>query len=190
MQYCYIQNGGIGAPTQLPETFAGVSNFFALDADMLPSYGWYPFTPSPEPSYNPQTQKLVSELQISGETVVQNHSVVALTLDEQIAFVTSRLTEIGNRIQPYLDSQVAVKQYDSIVSATSWNLSNITIYKSEAEQATAYRDQVWQEFGNLVAGVQAGNTPLPTADAWFAGLTPLWPQPVPPTPNGTSNGTS
>lgn len=185
MIYCQVsQNGQIGSPQALPTTFENVSNFHTLDADILPSYGFYPFISSGQPSYDAATQRVEQQLQLSGQSVIQAWTIVDLTPEEQQAQVVSRLTEIGNRIQPYLDSQVSVKQYDSIVSATSWNLSNITTYKAEAEQATAYRDQVWQEFGNLVASVQAGNATAPTADEWFASLTPLWPAPLPPS-NGT-----
>ena len=185
MQYCQVsQSGQISAPQALPQTFENVSNFNALDADILPSYGFYPFVASNQPSYNAATQRLEQSYQLSGQSVIQVWTIVDLTAEEQQAQVVSRLTEIGNRIQPYLDSQVSVKQYDSIVSATSWNLSNITIYRTEAEQATAYRDLVWQEFGNLVAGVQAGTTPVPTVNDWFASLQPLWPAPLPPS-NGS-----
>ena len=185
MLYCQVsQNGQIGSPQALPTTFENVSNFNALDADILPSYGFYPFSGSHPPNHNTDTQRVEQSYQLSGQYVIETWTIVDLTPEEQQAQVVSRLTEIGNRIQPYLDSQVSVKQYDSIVSATSWNLSNITTYKAEAEQATVYRDQVWQEFGNLVASVQSGNATAPTADEWFASLTPLWPAPLPPS-NGT-----
>lgn len=189
MQYCQIIDNVPQPPQYLPATWANVSNFYALDAEELPNYGFYPCHMSDKPEFDPSTQKLVEALTLGDAEVFQTWHIVALTPEEQVAFVTDRLTEIGNRIDPYLDQQVQAKQYNSIVSATSWALSNITVYKGEAEQAAAYRDSVWQEFGNLVAGVQAGTTALPTADAWFASLAPLWPQPVPPTPNGTSNGT-
>ena len=172
--YCQITNGVIGQPQSLPETFSGISNFFAVDPVLLPSFGWLPFVPAEKPAYAETTQKLVQSLELVNNQVVESWQVVSMTPEEQAAFATARLTEIGNQIGPFLDAQVQVRQYDTIISAASWSLSNITIYKSEAEQAAAYRDGVWQQFGTLVEGVQAGNTPLPTANGWFAGLAPLW----------------
>ena len=172
--HCQIIDGVIHQPQELPETFAGISNFFAVDPVLLPSFGWFPFVPAEKPSYAEATQKLVQSLELVNNKVVESWHVVSMTPEEQAAFATARLTEIGNQIGPFLDSQVQVRQYDTIISAASWSLSNITIYKSEAEQAAAYRDGVWQQFGSLVEGVQAGNTPLPTANSWFAGLAPLW----------------
>lgn len=184
MQYCYVQNNIPGAPQELPQNWGNVSNFYLLPPAALAAKGWYPFNPATAPAYNQTTQKLVETRTFTGSAVNQSWQVVNLTQQEQIAFATARLTEIGNQITPFLDGQVSAKQYDNIVSATSWNLSNITIYKQEGQQATAYRDDIWQRFGNLVAGVQAGTTPVPTSAAWFASLPPLWQ-----TSNGTSNGT-
>ena len=189
--YCYVKDGGIGAPANLPQNYDNISNFYLLPASEVAKYGFYPYNPATPPAYNESTQKLVETLTFTGTAVNQTWQVVNLTQQEQIAFATARLQAIGQAITPFLDASVGRKQYDTIVSATSWNLSNITIYKTEGQQATAYRDQVWQDFGNLVAGVQAGTTPLPTVEGWLASLPPLWPAPPPPPDpgNGTSNGT-
>jgi hypothetical protein len=174
MQYCQVTNNTPGPPGNLPQNWQNVSNFNLLPVSELAKYGFYPFNPATPPAYTEATQKLVETLQFTGSAVNQTWQVVALTQQEQIAFATARLQAIGQAISPFLDASVGRKQYDSIISATSWNLSNITIYKQESEEATAYRDQVWLDFGNLVSGVQAGNTPLPTVQGWLASLPPLW----------------
>ena len=179
-QFCHVSNGIISRPQPLPSEWANVSNFNTNSIEFVASYNWYPFVPADKPAYTETTQKLVESMLFDGQQVNQVWTVVDLTPQEQAEFATARLTEIGNQVGPFLDQQVQVKQYDSILSATSWNLSNITVYKAKAEQATTYRDSVWEQFGNLVAGVQAGNTPLPTVDGWFATLPPLW-------HNGTSS---
>lgn len=189
--YCYVKDGGIGSPTNLPATFENVSNFYLLPPSELAKHGWYPFNPATPPTYTESTQKRVETLTFTGSAVDQSWQVVNLTQAEQIAFATARLQAIGQAISPYLDSQVANRQYDSIISATSWNLSNITVYKQEGAEATAFRDTCWNLFDNLVAGVQAGTTSLPTVDGFISSLPKLWTPPAPPNPgNGTSNGTS
>ena len=187
MRYCYVQNNIPGPPQELPQNWGNVSNFNLLPPAALAAKSWYPFNPATPPTFNESTQKRVETLTFTGTAVNQTWQVVNLTTQEQIDFATARLQAIGQAITPFLDASVGRKQYDTIVSATSWNLSNITIYKAEGIEATAYRDQVWQDFGNLVAGVQAGTTPLPTVEGWLASLPPLWP--APPSPgNGTNNG--
>lgn len=172
--YCQVINGIPQPPQSLPMTFGNVSNFQLLPPAELAKYGWYPFNPATPPAFTESTQKLVESLTFTGFEVNQSWQVVNLTQQEQIAFATARLQAIGQAISPYLDSQVANRQYDSIISATSWNLSNITIYKQEGAEATAFRDTCWNEFNNLVAGVQAGTTPLPTVNGFLVSLPRLW----------------
>jgi len=188
MQYCQVNpNGQISGPQWLPQSFTTVSNFNALDDASLATYGYYPYTPSPIPSFNPATQRLSQSFAFDGTFVSDTWTVINLTAEEQQAYVIQRLTEIGNGIGSFLDQAVSVKQYDSILSATSWTLSNITTYKSEGDAAIAYRDSIWSLFYSMVQAVQAGTQALPTVGEFFASLPPLWPTN---NGNGTSNGTS
>jgi hypothetical protein len=188
MQYCQVNpNGQISGPQWLPQSFTTVSNFNALDDASLATYGYYPYTPSPIPSFNPATQRLSQSFAFDGTFVSDTWTVINLTAEEQQAYVIQRLTEIGNGIGSFLDQAVSVKQYDSILSATSWTLSNITTYKSEGDAAIAYRDTIWSLFYSMVQAVQAGTQALPTVGEFFASLPPLWPTN---NGNGTSNGTS
>jgi hypothetical protein len=188
MQYCQVSpNGQISGPQWLPQSFTTVSNFNALDDASLATYGYYPYTPSPIPSFNPATQRLDQHFAVNGFTVTDIYIVVDLTAEEQQAYIIQRLTEIGNGIGSFLDQAVSVKQYDSILSATSWTLSNITTYKSEGDAAIAYRDSIWSLFYSMVQAVQAGTQAVPTVGEFFASLPPLWPVN---NGNGTSNGTA
>lgn len=188
MQYCQVNpNGQISGPQWLPQSFATVSNFNALDDASLATYGYYPYTSSPIPSYNPATQRIEQSFAFDGTSVSDTWTIVDLTAEEQTAYVVARLTEIGNGIGSFLDGQVSVKQYDSILSATSWTLSNNATFNAEGKQAAVYRDSVWGWFYNMVDAVQAGTQPLPTVGEFFASLPPLWPVN---NGNGTANGTA
>lgn len=186
MQYCQVSpNGQISGPQWLPQSFTTVSNFNALDDASLATYGYYPYTPSPIPAYNPATQGTDQSFTFDGTSVSDTWIVFDLTPEEKAAYVIVRLTEIGHGIGSFLDQAVSVKQYDSILSATSWTLSNITTYKSEGDAAIAYRDSIWSLFYNMVQAVQAGTQAVPTVGEFFASLPPLWPVN---NGNGTSNG--
>jgi hypothetical protein len=187
MQYCQVSPSGISSPQWLPQSFTTVSNFNALDDASLATYGYYPYIPSPIPAYNPATQRIEQTFTFDGASVSDTWTVVDLTAEEQAAYVIARLTEIGNGIGSFLDGQVSVKQYDSILSATSWTLSNNATFNAEGKQAAVYRDSVWGWFYNMVDAVQAGTQALPTVGEFFASLPPLWPVN---NGNGTSNGTA
>lgn len=176
MQYCQVSpNGQISGPQWLPESRITVSNFNALDDASLATYGFYPYTQSPAPSYDPATQRIEQSFLFDGTNVSDVWTVVDLTAGEKQAYVVERLIQIGNSIGSFLDQQVASKQYDSILSATSWTMSSITTYKSEGEQATVYRDLVWGRFYSLVHDVQSGTQQVPTISDFFASIPPLWP---------------
>ena len=122
MQYCYVQNNIPGPPQDLPVNWGNVSNFNLLPPSELAARGWYPFNPATTPTFNESTQKLVESRIFTGTAVNQTWQVVNLTQQEQIDFATARLQAIGQAITPFLDASVSRKQYDTIVSATSWNL--------------------------------------------------------------------
>ena len=172
--HCQIINGVIQEPQNLPISFANVSNFHCLPNIELAKYGWYPYMQTAPPIINPAAQKLTERRTFGGIVVLQSWSADTMTAAEALAYATATLTEIANSIGPFLDQAVAVKQYDSIISATTWLTSNLTTYKAEGGQATAYRDSVWQAFYTTIAAVQAGTQQVPTKAAFFAQFPPLW----------------
>jgi hypothetical protein len=183
MQYCQVSpSGNISGPQWLPQSTPTVSNFNTLDDASLSEHGYYPYYPSPVPSYDPATQGIEQTFAFNGTYVSDTWTVFDLMAEEKAAYVLVRLTEIGREIGSFLDKQVSVKQYDSILSATSWTLSTISTYKAEGEAATAYRDTVWGMFYNMAQAVQTGTQPVPTVGEFFATLPPLWP-----VNNGTEN---
>lgn len=171
---CQIINGVIQEPQNLPISFANVSNFHCLPNIELAKYGWYPYMQTAPPIINPAAQKLTERRTFGGIVVLQSWSADTMTAAEALAYATATLTEIANSIGPFLDQAVAVKQYDSIISATTWLTSNLTTYKAEGGQAAAYRDSVWQAFYTTIAAVQAGTQQVPTKAAFFAQFPPLW----------------
>ena len=172
--HCQIINGVIQEPCNLPISFANVSNFNCLPNIELAKYGWYPYMQTAPPIINPAVQKLTERRTFGGIVVLQSWSADTMTAAEALAYATATMNDIGLSIGPFLDQAVAVKQYDSIVSATTWLTSNLTTYKAEGGQAASYRDSVWQAFYTTIAAVQAGTQQVPTKAAFFAQFSPLW----------------
>lgn len=173
--YCYVKDGGIGAPANLPQNYNNISNFYVLDAAAVATYGFYPFVSATKPAYDPATHTLQEELVFANDQVTQTWTLQPLTQEEQIAYATARLYEIGNQITPFLNNAVSRKQYESHVSARMIQSSNNPVWANEGKEAAEYYDMVWDKFESLKAEVAAGTTPLPTAEAWFASLPVLWP---------------
>lgn len=194
MLYSLVQNNIPGPPGPLPQTWMGMSNFYAFDDNTIASYGFYPCHTSDQPQYNPATQKLVETLTLGDAEVFQTWQVVALTPEEQIAFATARLTEIANRITPFLNESVARRGYEDHVSARTVRGSANPKWAQDGLEAWAYYDLVWNQFTALqttvedavMAGIEAGTIPLPTAEDWLAALPVLWPASA---PSNMSNGT-
>lgn len=191
MQYCLVKDNTIGRPQALPRNWQNISNFYLLAPEIVPSYGWFPCHTSEKPAYDDRTQKLTEALTLGDAEVFQTWHITDLTPEEQIAFATARLTEIANQITPFLNVSVARKGYESHVSARTIRESSNPKWVKDGTEAWAYYDLVWNAFEALKSGVQAGTTPLPTADEWFSSLPTLWPAQTPPPDNGNlpSNGT-
>lgn len=180
--HCQVIAGVIQEPRKLPTVFANVSNFHLLSNIELAKYGWHPYMQTAPPTIDPALQKLTEVRTFGGIVVLQSWSADTMTAAEAIEYATETLTEIGLSIGPFLDQAVAVKQYDSMLSATTWLTSSLATYKAEGGQAAAYRDSVWRAFYATVSAVQAGTQLVPAKNAFFAQFPPLWP---PSNGNGT-----
>lgn len=172
--YCRISDGLIHQPAFLPTSYANISNFHMVSEEIAAMHGFYPCVIADYPKFQESKQRAVETLEFVNGSVIQSWQVLDLTPEESIAFATSRLTEIGNRIGPFIDQQVAVRKYDDMKSAATWSLSNVSAWRNEGQEALSYRDVVWQQFQTLVIEVEQGIKEVPTVEDWFAALPMLW----------------
>ena len=79
-------------------------------------------------------------------------------------------------VQRQLDAGARERQYDGILSACTYAASSVPRFAAEGQACVAWRDAVWTACYAILAEVEAGARPAPTADELLAGLPPLvWP---------------
>lgn len=80
-------------------------------------------------------------------------------------------------IQAHLDATAQERQYDGIQTAVSYRGDPNTQFAAEAEAIFAWRSAVWTAALAILAEVEAGTRPIPTADALIAELPEIiWPE--------------
>lgn len=83
---------------------------------------------------------------------------------------------LTDAVQRHLDATAQSRGYDGILSLASYAASPNPPFAAEGAAGLAWRDAVWLYCYQVLAAVQAGTRPIPTADALVAELPPMvWP---------------
>lgn len=85
--------------------------------------------------------------------------------------------EIVVSTQQRLDDFAKTRNYDGILSATTYATSTIPKFQQEGQYAVVARDQTWATLYEILAEVQAGTRPAPTSYAEIEPELPVlaWP---------------
>jgi len=79
-------------------------------------------------------------------------------------------------VQQRLDDFARTRDYESILSATSYVTSSVVKFQNEARHAVIVRDNTWTRYFEILAAVRAGARSMPTLDGLLAELPVLtWP---------------
>lgn len=79
-------------------------------------------------------------------------------------------------VQHHLDAFAQTRNYDGILSATTYATSRVPEFKAEGQYAVEARDATWAMCYEILAAVEAGSRPVPTLDELLAELPVLvWP---------------
>jgi hypothetical protein len=74
--------------------------------------------------------------------------------------------------QARLDDFAKTRNYDSILSATTYATSTIAKFQQEGQYAVSVRDQTWQKLYQILQEVETGARPIPSS---FQDIEPLLP---------------
>ena len=77
--------------------------------------------------------------------------------------VADKQNELVNAVQQHLDDTARTRGYDSILSLCSYVNSGNATFAAEAQAGMDWRDAVWAHCNQVLADVQAGTRPIPTA---------------------------
>ena len=85
--------------------------------------------------------------------------------------------QFTDAIQFHLDSFARSRNYDNIMSATTYATSTVPKFKAEGQYAVEARDATWAKGYEILDAVLAGQRPMPTIEEVIAELPPLaWPE--------------
>jgi hypothetical protein len=97
-------------------------------------------------------------------------------LPQQAVPAPPTLAEYTAAMQAVLDSTAKARNYDGILSACTYATSTVDKFRAEGQACVEWRDKVWAFGYDLLAQVDAGQTP-PPALADLAAILPqmVWP---------------
>lgn len=145
--------------------------------------------PSPQPQYNPVTEVVlevepmlsskgnyeqVFSVQPKYSTEEETQAAIqADLLAKSLAFQSSVLQQVQLR----LDTFAQTRNYDSILSASTYATSVIPKFQAEGQAAVNARDTTWATLYTILGEVQAGTRPAPESYTDIEAELPLleWP---------------
>lgn len=87
------------------------------------------------------------------------------------------ISDYATAIQTRLDDFARTRNYDGILSATTYATSGVAKFKAEGQYAVEARDATWAKGYEILAAVKAGTRTAPTLEGLAAELPALvWPQ--------------
>jgi hypothetical protein len=97
-------------------------------------------------------------------------------MPQQIVPAPPTLAEYTAAMQAVLDTTARARNYDGILSACTYATSTVDKFRAEGQACVEWRDKVWAFGYDLLAQVDAGQTP-PPALADLAAILPqmVWP---------------
>lgn len=92
---------------------------------------------------------------------------------EQEIALQRKLTRL---VQQHMDIVAQERNYDNIISCTTYATSQNPKFSAEGQAAVEWRDNVWVECYQILDDVKAGNRDIPTEEELIAELPTLtWP---------------
>ena len=87
------------------------------------------------------------------------------------------IAQYTGAVQQHLDTFARTRNYDGILSATTYAASTVPKFAAEGQYAVIARDNTWAAAYQLLAEVEAGTRTVPTMEEILSELPTLtWPQ--------------
>lgn len=113
------------------------------------------------------THRLVSVPPYLEDGTVFTVQVVNLSTDEMAQINATKtakfIRSVEESAQAMLDAFARTKNYDGILSATTYAASSVPSFAADGAYAVLVRDQVWAALYALMEHIKAGIVPMPTS---------------------------
>lgn len=175
--FSQVINGVAQPPALLPKNYGNVSNFDALPDSELNGYGFYRFesTGGP-PEYNPLLVKPAVSYVLNGLIVNDSYTLEPLSDEEKARLAQEMKAKYSAITRKYCDDTVAVREYETALTAVSWEGDVKPEWNAEGVAVKTWRSQVWQTAYAIQSEVIAGLRPLPSESEYIQLLPVLeWP---------------
>jgi hypothetical protein len=149
-----------------------------MTADEAVEYGVSKLQLVSPPAFNPLTQKRTeADPLLVGSVWVQQWALELLDAAGQGAAQAALIDSITTATQDRLDNFAATRDYDSIISATTYATSPTPKFAQEGQYCVQQRDATWVVLATILANVQAGLRPIPKGYAEIEPELPVlvWP---------------
>lgn len=136
------------------------ANNLELDYTTLKEYDIYRVFPTAQPEYDLTTHKVIEVNPIySKDRYNQSWQIVELSIEEKLQIKLKIQQDILNKVQNVLDNFAKGRNYDSILSATTYLNSNVAKFVQEAKYAIDARDATWNKVYSIFNEVDLGLRP-------------------------------
>lgn len=146
--------------------------------ELLAEWGVFHVAVVEDPAHDPLTHKIVADAlptHINGAWLLVK-TAVEMDLQEKLDYRDKVVRKYELAVQRFMDEKVAERQYDSMISATTYATSSNPKYGPEGQACVVWRDAVWDKCYEVLAAVDAGTRQPPTIDELIAELPALvWP---------------
>ena len=143
----------------------------------LAEFGAVEIAQTGQPAHDPLTQVVEEAMPVLiNGAWTQVWSVRPATAAERTARAQAVQKALVDAVQTHLDATAKTHGYDGILSLASYAASNNPPFAIEGLAGADWRDAVWLYCYGVLAAVQAGTRPVPSAEELVAELPALvWP---------------
>ena len=116
------------------------------------------------------------EGQSQGKLIVADANGFPVLQDPPPPTAEQIIAQYTTGVQKYLDDFARTRNYDGILSASTYATSTAPKFKAEGQYAVEARDATWAKCYEILAAVEGGTRPMPTLEELIAELPVLtWP---------------
>lgn len=172
MTYAHISAGTVVSyPLYEHEIRARFPNV-SFPENFIPPEEYVAIVPVEQPANTLSTSSVEGTPALINGVWTQVWQIVAATTEETAQRIESIQVQVVQGAQLRLDNFARTRNYDGILSASTYATSAVPKFSAEGQCCVDARDATWSTLYTVLAEIQAGTRAMPTS---FADIEPLLP---------------